>query len=77
MGGEFFGDLVGIHRVLVGLLAKFVGGQMVSLAVGGSRGLVSVGRKIVKFRGSIVRTLWHGALLVRPPIDLFKPVAFG
>jgi hypothetical protein len=63
MGGEFFGELLGVHRELMRLPAEFVGGQMVSLTVGSGGGLVGVGGKIVKFRGSIVRTLRHGVLL--------------
>ena len=36
---------------------------MIRFAVGGSSGGVGVGRQVVKFRGSIVRTLRHGVLL--------------
>jgi hypothetical protein len=36
---------------------------MIRFAVGGSSGGVGVGCQIVKFRGSIVRTLGHGLLL--------------
>jgi len=36
---------------------------MIRFAVGGSSGSVGVGCQIVKFRGSIVRTLRHGILL--------------
>jgi len=38
---------MGIPRVLMRLLAKFVGGEMISFAVGGSSGGVGVCRKIV------------------------------
>jgi hypothetical protein len=37
---------------------------MIRFAVGGSSGGVGVGCQVVKFRGSIVRTLGHGVLLV-------------
>jgi hypothetical protein len=36
-----------IHGVLMRLLAKFVGGEMISLAVSGGGGVVGVCRKIV------------------------------
>jgi len=45
------------------LLAKFVGGEMISFAVGGGGGVVGVCRKIVKLRGPLVGTLWHSVLL--------------
>jgi hypothetical protein len=42
--GKLFRKLQGIHRVFVGLSAEFVSGQMISLAVGNSSGVVGVGR---------------------------------
>jgi hypothetical protein len=38
-------------------------GQMICLAVGFSSGGVGMGCQVVKFRGSIMRTLGHGVLL--------------
>jgi len=55
--GQLFGELVGIHGVLVRLFAEFVSAQMVSFAMGDSGGGVGVGRKVVQFRGSFVRAL--------------------
>src|ERR1700691_5707160 len=40
-------QLMGIHGVLLRLLAKLVGGKMISFAVSRSGGVVGVGRKIV------------------------------
>ena len=51
-------------REFVSLLTEFVRGEMVCLAVGGSGGGVSVGCQVVEFRGSIVRALGHGVLLL-------------
>jgi hypothetical protein len=48
--GEFLGELVGVHGVLVRLLAKLVSSEMVSFAVGGSGGRVGMGGKVVEFR---------------------------
>jgi hypothetical protein len=56
---QFFGELVGVHGVLVRLFAEFVSGKMISLAVSrGGRG-VGMGSKVMEFCGSIVRALWH------------------
>ena len=54
---------MGVHGVLVCLLAKFVGGEMISFAVGLGGNSVGVGGQIVKFRGSIVHALGHDLLL--------------
>jgi hypothetical protein len=62
---------MGVHGVLVCLLAKFVGGEMISFAVGGSGGGVGVCRKIVKLRGAFVGTLWHSVLLAVKGHGLF------
>jgi hypothetical protein len=51
------------HGVLIRLFGKFVSSEMISLAVSGGSGAVGVRRKIMEFRGSIVRTLWHLFLL--------------
>jgi hypothetical protein len=57
---ELLGVLQGIPRELVSLLAEFVSGLMIFFAVGDCCDGVGVGCQIVKFRGSIVRTLRHG-----------------
>jgi hypothetical protein len=43
------------------LSGQFVSGEMISFAVSGGGGSMSVGRKIVKFCGSIVSALWQRA----------------
>jgi hypothetical protein len=43
----------------VRLSGQFVSGEMISFAVSGGGGSMSVGGKIVKFCGSIVSTLWQ------------------
>jgi hypothetical protein len=63
--GEFFGQLVYVHGVLVRLFAEFVRGHVICFTVCDSSRGVSVGRKVVKLCNSIVRTLWHGVLLNR------------
>lgn len=45
------------------LFAEFVGGQVISLTVGGSSGGVGVRCEIVEFRGSVVGALGHIVLL--------------
>jgi hypothetical protein len=57
---QFFGMLVGVCGVLVGLPAELVPGQMVSLAVGDSGGGVGVGGQGMKFCGSVMGALRHG-----------------
>ena len=54
---------MGIPRVLKRLFGQFVSGEMVSFSVSGCGGTVGMGRKVMKFRGSIVRALWHIILL--------------
>lgn len=61
--GKLFGELEGVHGVFVGLLAEFVSGQVISLAVSDGSGGVGVGRKVMEFCNSIVRALGHGVLL--------------
>jgi hypothetical protein len=61
--GEFFFEFVGVQGVFVGLFAEFVGGEMVSFAVGRGGGGVGVGSQVVEFCESIVRALGHGDLL--------------
>jgi hypothetical protein len=47
----------------VGLSGEFMSGEMVSFAVSGGGGNVGVGRKVVKFCGSIVSALWQCVFL--------------
>jgi hypothetical protein len=54
---ELFGKLVGVPGVLVRLFGEFVSGQMIPFVVCGGCSLVCVRRKVVKFRGLIVRVL--------------------
>jgi hypothetical protein len=49
--------------VFESLFAELVSGQMIPFAMGGSGAGVGVGCHVVKFRGSIVRTLGHDDLL--------------
>ena len=48
-----------VRGVLVGLSGEFMSGEMISFAVSGGGSIVGVGRKVVKFCGSIVSALWH------------------
>jgi hypothetical protein len=43
----------------VGLSGQFMSGKMISFAVSGGCDNVGVGRKVVKFCGSIVSALWQ------------------
>jgi hypothetical protein len=52
-----------VLREFAGLLAEFVSGQMICFEVGGGSGSMGMGCQVVKFRGSVVRTLGHGILL--------------
>jgi hypothetical protein len=61
---ELLGVLEGIPRVLVSLLAEFVSGSMICFAVGDCCDGVGVRCQIVKFCGSVVRTLRHGVSLL-------------
>jgi hypothetical protein len=54
---------MGVHGMLVRLFGEFVSGQMISFAVGYGGGGVGVSCEVVEFCDSIVRALWHGALL--------------
>jgi hypothetical protein len=49
--------------VFESLLAEFVSGEMIRFAVSDGGGSVGMLRQVVKFRGSIVRTLGHRVLL--------------
>jgi hypothetical protein len=60
---DLFGIFLGIRGVLVRLSGQFVSGEMISFAMSGGGRSMSVGRKIVKFCGSIVSALWHRVLL--------------
>ncbi len=46
------------------LPGEFVSGQMISLTVGDSGGGMGVRCKVVKFRKSVMRALWHRVLLI-------------
>ena len=61
--GEFFGQLVYVHGLLVRLLGEFVRGHVISFTVRDSSRGVGMGSKVVELCDSIVRTLWHGVLL--------------
>jgi hypothetical protein len=56
---ELFGIFLGVRGVLVRLSGRFMSGEMISFAMGGGGGSMSVGRKIMKFCGSIVSALWQ------------------
>jgi hypothetical protein len=60
---KLFVESMDVHGMLVCLFCELVSSQMVSLAVSDGSGGMSVGRKVVKFRGSIVHALWHRYLL--------------
>ena len=64
LGGEFLAKLASIGGVFMGLLGQFVGSEMISFTVGGCRGKVGMGGKVMELGDSIVRALWHGLLLV-------------
>ena len=57
--GELFGIFLRVRGVLVGLSGQFMSGEMISFAVSADGGNVGVGRKVVKFCGSIVSALWQ------------------
>ena len=52
-----------IPGVLKRLFGEFVSGEMVSFAVSGGGGAMSVRRKVMKFCSSIMRALRHRVLL--------------
>ena len=51
---EFFGSLVGVHRVFVRLFGELVSGQVIPFAVGNCGSVVGVGGQVVKFYDSIL-----------------------
>jgi hypothetical protein len=63
--GELFGIFLRVRGVLMRLSGQFMSGEMISFAVSGGGGNVGVGRKVVKFCGSIVSALWQ---CVPPPM---------
>jgi hypothetical protein len=67
--GELFGIFLGVRGVLVGLSGQFMSREMISFAVSGGGGKMGVGRKVVKFCGSIVSALWQ---CVPPPMVCLK-----
>jgi hypothetical protein len=56
---KFFGEFVGVDRMLVSLTAQFVSAEVVAFIVSASGGGVGVSRQVVKLGSSIVRTLRH------------------
>jgi hypothetical protein len=60
---KFFRVPMGIPGLFQRLLREFVSSEMISFAMSGGSGAVSVRRKIMKFRDSIVRALGHIVLL--------------
>ena len=54
---------MGAQRAFESLPAEFVSGEMICFPMGFSGCGVGVGCLVVKFRGSIVRTLGHDVLL--------------
>jgi hypothetical protein len=63
-GGEFFAKLAGVYGVFVRLHGQLVRTEMISFTVGGCRGKVGMGGKVMELGNSIVRALWHGLLLI-------------
>jgi hypothetical protein len=63
--GEFFTELVGVDGMLVRLFGQLVSREMISFAVGGCRGRVGMGGKVMELGDSIVRALWHGQTLLK------------
>lgn len=45
------------------LFSEFVGTEMISFTVRNCGGGMRMGRKVVEFRDSVVRALWHDVLL--------------
>lgn len=66
--------LMSACRVLVRLLREFVSGQVISFAMGGGCGGMSVGSKVMQFSSSIVRTLGHRVLLANLDAAMERPV---
>jgi hypothetical protein len=54
---------MGVHRVFESLLAEFVSGSVICLAMGFSGSGVGVSCQVVEFRNSCVRAWGHGVLL--------------
>jgi len=68
--GELFGKFVDVHRLFVRLFGEFVSGQVIFFTMRDRSCLVSMCCKIVEFRESIVRALWHRILLPDYMADL-------
>jgi hypothetical protein len=62
--GEFFAKLAGVAGMLVRLLGQLVSSEMISFTVGGCRGRVGMGCKVMELGDSVVRALWHGQTLL-------------
>jgi hypothetical protein len=56
--------------VFVRLHGQLVRTEMISFAVGGCRGKVGMGGKVMELGNSIVRALWHGLLLILSMVEL-------
>lgn len=60
-----FRELVSLPRELVSLRGELVGGEVVSLAMGGGGSLVRVGSEVVEFGSAVVQALRHIGPLLR------------
>jgi hypothetical protein len=56
---------MGTDRVFVGLLAEFVRGKMIFLAMRDSSRGMGVGGKVMEFSGSLVCSFWHSGSRLR------------
>jgi hypothetical protein len=68
--GEFFAKLAGVTGMLVRLHGQLVSSEMISFAVGGCRGRMGMGCKVMELGDSIVCALWHGLLLFPSMFEL-------
>jgi hypothetical protein len=51
---EFFGSLMGVHRVFMRLFGEFVSGQVIPFAVGDCCSVMGMGGQVVEFYDSIL-----------------------
>src|SRR5271170_3787593 len=56
--------------MLVRLHRQLVSSEMIPFTVGGCRGRVGMGGKVMELGDSIVRALWHGLLLILSMVEL-------
>jgi hypothetical protein len=61
---QFVRVLMGVRGVFMRLSGEFVSSYMISFSESSGGGSVGVSCKVVEFCGSIMRTLWHGVLLI-------------